>query len=442
MLDEEKDYLVEEFYNEPDTWEKGEEEEKTAFLATLATRGEKESETEASLNELGKLAETAGIAVLGKYTQKRENPESSTYFGKGFLEELSRKMHQNNADFLIVNDELTPVQARNIENDYGIKVLDRTEIILSIFHQHAHTKEAKLQVRLAELQYQLPRLRRQSENYDQEHGAVRSRGGSASRGMGEKQIEVDKRIIKDNIRKIKQAIAEISKNKETQRKQREKSKKICLVGYTNAGKSTLFNALTEAGVLVEDKLFATLDSTTRQLKLSTSFPVVISDTVGFISRLPHQLVASFTATLMEVEDADLLLHIVDLSDERYEYYIEQVQSVLKEIGADNIPQILVFNKIDLVDSIQLSLAKKRYPDAIFISALNKSHLEDLLQKVEEKLFQNRLYQMFLPYDKGSLASLLHEIGDIKKEEYQADGIFLEAIINQEDLHYFQDYLLT
>jgi len=200
--------------------------------------------------------------------------------------------------------------------------------------------------------------------------------------------------------------------------------------------------LTEAGVLVEDKLFATLDSTTRQLKLSTSFPVVISDTVGFISRLPHQLVASFTATLMEVEDADLLLHIVDLSDERYEYYIEQVQSVLKEIGADNIPQILVFNKIDLVDSIQLSLAKKRYPDAIFISALNKSHLEDLLQKVEEKLFQNRLYQMFLPYDKGSLASLLHEIGDIKKEEYQADGIFLEAVINQEDLHYFQDYLLT
>jgi GTP-binding protein HflX len=442
MLDEEKDYLVEEFDNEPVYWEKGEEEEKTAFLASLAFRGEKDSDTEASLNELEKLAETANIAVLGKYIQKRENPESSTYFGKGFLEELSRKMHQNNADFLIVNDELTPVQARNIENDYGIKVLDRTEVILSIFHQHAHTKEARLQVRLAELQYQLPRLRRQSENYDQEHGTVRSRGGSASRGMGEKQIEVDKRVIKDRISKIKKAIAEISKNKETQRKQREKSKKICLVGYTNAGKSTLFNTLTEAGVLVEDKLFATLDSTTRQLKLSTSFPVVISDTVGFISRLPHQLVASFTATLMEVQDADLLLHIVDLSDDRYEYHIEQVQSVLKELGADNIPQILVFNKIDLVDTVRLSLAKKRYPDAVFVSALNGSHTEDLLQKVEETLFRNRLYKVFLPYDKGSLTSLLHQIGDIQKEEYQADGIYLEAIISQDDIHYFQDYLLT
>ncbi len=442
MQNEEKDWLVEDFDLEPDSWEELERGDKTAFLAAIVRQGEKEEETKAQLDELQRLADTAGIEVLGSYTQKRNQPERSTYFGKGFLEEIGQKMHQAKADILIVNEELNPIQGRNIEKDFNIRVIDRTEVILSIFHNHAHTREAKLQVRLAELQYQLPRLRRLWGHFDQERGSPRSAGGSASRGMGEKQIEIDTRLIRLQIRKINKAITDITQQKETQRKQRDRAKKICLVGYTNAGKSTLFNTLTEAGVLVEDKLFATLDSTSRQLKLSTSFPVVISDTVGFISNLPHHLVASFSATLMEVKDADLLLHMVDLSDARYEYYIEQVNSVLAGIEAADIPQLLIFNKTDIVDDTYEILVRRRYPEAVLISALKREHVEDLLQKLEEMLFQNKLCQVFLPYDQGSLASLLHEIADIQKEEYRADGTYLELIISSEDIHHVKDYLLT
>jgi GTP-binding protein HflX len=442
MLYEENDLLVEEYDLEREDWEELEHTEKTAFLAAIVRQGESDTESRASLDELERLADTAGIEVLGKYTQKRNHPERSTYFGKGFLEEISHKMQQAQGDLLIVNEELNPIQARNIENDFNIRVIDRTEVILSIFHDHARTGEAKLQVRLAELQYQLPRLRRLWGHFDKERGSIRSSGGAATRGMGEKQIEIDKRLIKEQIRKINKAISAISNQKETQRKQRDRTKKICLVGYTNAGKSTLFNALTDAGVLVEDKLFATLDSTSRQLKLSTSHPVVLSDTVGFISNLPHHLVASFSATLMEVKDADLLLHLVDLSDERFEYYIEQVNRVLAEIQAQDIPQLLILNKSDLIDGTYATLVKRRYPDAIQISALKREHIDDLLQKIEDKLFQNQLCRIFLPYDKGSLASLMHEIAVIQTEEYRADGIYMELVISRNDLRLVQDYLLT
>ena len=442
MNSEEKDYLVEEYDLEQEEWQELEREEKTAFLAAIVRQGENEKDSQASLDELERLADTAGIEVLGKYTQKRNQPERATYFGKGFLEDLAHKMRQAQADVLIVNEELNPIQARNIENDFSIRVIDRTEVILSIFHDHARTREAKLQVRLAELQYQLPRLRRLWGHFDKERGSVRSSGGTATRGMGEKQIEIDKRLIREQIRKINKGISAVTQHKETQRKQRDKTKTVCLVGYTNAGKSTLFNAFTSADVLVEDKLFATLDSTSRQLKLSTSFPIVLSDTVGFISNLPHHLVASFRATLMEVQDADLLLHIVDLADERFDYYIGQVNTVLAEIEADKTPQLLIVNKTDLVEDSYVSFVTKAYPEAIFISALKQEHITDLTEKIERQLFQNQLYTIFLPYDKGSLASLLHEIGQIEKEEYRADGIYLEAVVSQEDIHRFQDYLLT
>jgi GTPase len=442
MQNEDKDYLVEDFDLEPEVWEELERTEKTAFLAAIVRQGETEAESSASLDELERLADTAGIEVLGRYTQKRNQPERATYFGKGFLEDVSHKMQQAKADVLIVNEELNPIQARNIEDDFGIRVIDRTEVILSIFHDHARTGEAKLQVRLAELQYQLPRLRKLWGHFDKERGSARSAGGTASRGMGEKQIEIDKRLIKDQIRKVNHAIAAITKQKETQRKQRERTKKLCIVGYTNAGKSTLFNALTSAGVLVEDKLFATLDSTSRQLKLTTSYPVVISDTVGFISNLPHHLVASFRATLMEVQDADLLLHLVDLSDERFTYYIDQVNKVLAEIGADKIPQILVLNKTDVVDATFQLFVRKRFPDALLISALKAEHISDLLEKAESQLFQNTLCKVFLPYDKGSVASMLHEIAEIRVEDYRADGIYMELLISQGDMHLIRDYLQT
>jgi GTP-binding protein HflX len=350
-------------------------------------------------------------------------------------------MVQAGANLLIINDELSPMQARNIEKTHQIKVIDRTEVILTIFHRHAKTKEAKLQVRLAELQYQLPRLKRLWGHFDKERGSVRSAGGSATRGMGEKQIEIDKRLIRENIRKITKAIDQITKHKETQRKQRDKSKKICLVGYTNAGKSTLFNCLTDAGVLVEDRLFATLDSTSRQLKLSTGSPAVISDTVGFISNLPHHLVASFRATLMEAVDADLLLHTVDIADPRHDYYISQVNDVLKSIGAENIPQLLVLNKSDLVDTRLQSMLQRHYEDSIAISAANGDGIDQLLSKIESMLMDNRRFRLILPYSQTALVSRLHDIAIIEEEDYLEDGIHLKVVVPAMDAHLVQDFVV-
>jgi len=439
MLEHDRDLLEE---LELEEWEEIEAEEETAFLVCIVRQGETEEEMRKSLDELELLADTAGITVLGKYQQRRNRPERGSFFGKGFLADIHQKMLSVKADILIVNEELTPMQARNIERDYHIRVVDRTEIILSIFHQHARTKEAKLQVKLAELGYQLPRLRRLWGHFDRERGAARSAGGTATRGMGEKQIEIDKRIIRTQIARIKQAIARVVHQKETQRKQREKTKRICLVGYTNAGKSTLFNALTDAGVLVEDKLFATLDSTSRQLKLSTGHPAVISDTVGFISNLPHHLVASFQATLMEVQDANLLLHMVDASDDRYDYYIEQVISVLTEINAEHIKQVLVFNKTDLIAPDYQALLAKRFPDAVFISAIDHTGVGHLITRIEQDVYDSRQVDLLIPYDRSRIVSQLHDIAQIISEEYLETGTRIKAMINAEDLYQVKDYMIT
>lgn len=424
-----------------DEWEVVSSNDETALLAALGRQADKKETIDQALDELERLADTANISILGRYHQQRNKPEKGTYFGKGWLEDIKQKMLAAGAGLLIVNEELSPMQARNIEKDFDIHVLDRTEVILSIFHNHAKTREAKLQVKLAELEYQLPRLRKLWGHFDKERGSARSAGGSASRGMGEKQIEIDRRIIKRDIAKINKTILQIVKQKTTQRKQREKIKKMCLVGYTNAGKSTLFNSLTDAGVLVEDKLFATLDSTTRQLKMDIGGTVVISDTVGFISNLPHNLIASFKATLMEVEDASLLLHIVDCSDERFEDYITQVDNVLTEINADTIPQLLLLNKIDRVDNAFQSILQKRFPDAVLISADKKLNLNILKSRIDQILFKAATYKLVIPYSDANIASKLHEIAQIITEEYKDDGLYIEASISSDDKYIFTKYIV-
>ncbi len=427
---------------EDEVWEEElQDSQQTAFLGSIVRQNETEQEAQATLEELGRLADTAGIMVLGAYSQKRNQPERATFFGRGWLDEIATKMQQAQADVLIVNEELTPMQGRNIEKEFDIRVIDRTEVILSIFHNHARTREARLQVKLAELEYQLPRLRRLWEHFDKERGSARVSGGAASRGMGEKQIEIDRRLIRQNIRKIKDALETVTKQKHTQRKMRDSALKICLVGYTNAGKSTLFNLLTDAEVLVEDKLFATLDSTSRQLKLSTGEPVVISDTVGFISRLPHHLVASFKATLMEVQDADLLLHLVDASDEMHDYYIAQVNEVLESIDAHEIPQILVFNKCDLLHEDFIVQLKRRYPDCALVSAREDIGVLDLLEQVEKELLDARKLTIKLGFDQGSLRSKLHEIATIHSEDYSEDGVEVKLTISARDMHLVSDYIV-
>jgi GTP-binding protein HflX len=425
-----------------DDWEEILSSEQTAFLVTIGRQNDKPADLDAALDELERLADTAGIITLGKYFQRRNKAEKGTFFGKGWLEDIKLKMDAAQANILVVNEELTAMQARNIEKDFGIRVIDRTEVILSIFHNHAKTREARLQVRLAELDYQLPRLRKLWGHFDKERGSARTAGGSASRGMGEKQIEIDRRNIKNDIARINKVIHQIMKQKVTQRKQREKLKRICLVGYTNAGKSTLFNALTDAGVLVEDKLFATLDSTTRQLKMAIGGNIVISDTVGFISNLPHHLVASFKATLMEVEDANLLLHIVDVADERFREYIEQVNLVLTEIKADNIRQILILNKIDRVDENLQMFLRKGYPDAVLISAAQKLNLEELKTQIDRILFETIRCSLVIPYADAKFVPKVHEIAQIITEEYTQDGVELDVIMSAEDGYIFQKYLKT
>lgn len=422
-------------------WQDLEAGETTAFIGMVIRPTHDPQDARASLEEMQRLADTADIKVLDILSQNRKHPDNSLYFGKGFLEELVQNMKEAGCELLIINDELSPSQARNIEKEHNIEVIDRTEVILTIFHRHAKTKEAKLQVKLAELKYQLPRLKRLWTHLDQERGAARAMGGAASRGMGEKQLEIDKRLIREQIRKIDKAIDRISAIKETQRKSRDKTKTICIVGYTNAGKSTLFNRLTDAGVLVQDQLFATLDSTSRQLKLSAGEPVILSDTVGFIADLPHHLVASFRATLMEAVDADLLIHLVDISDDRHEFYIEQVNMVLQSIGAGEIPQLLVLNKADLLYAVHLKLVNKYYKGSVAISAITGENIDELLVMMEEKLYSNMVYKLKLPYEQTSIVSRMHDLGKITQEDYLEDGIYLEVTLPQMYSHLIKDFII-
>jgi len=410
-----------------------------AILVGVCMRPSDFEKKKLSLDELERLADTAGLEVVGKFIQKRQKPDKTFFIGKGFLAEALAETSEESPGLIIFDNELSPSQGRNIEKEFEMDAIDRTEVILNIFHDHARTREAQLQVKLAELQYQLPRLKRLWSHLDREKGQAAGSSGTG-RGMGEKQIEIDKRLIRREIAKVKTELNKVFLHKETQSKQREKMKKVCLVGYTNAGKSTLFNRLTDAGVLVEDKLFATLSTTTRKLALSKGSDMILSDTVGFISNLPHHLVASFRATLKDVVDADLLLHVIDSSDELFPFYIDEVQKVLKQIKADEIPQLLIMNKSDAADRTKIMFYLKSHENSILISAKNGENIDKFLQRVDDELHSADKYVLLIPHTEQKAVNLLHKLGQIESTEYLEEGVQITAIINQEDLHAFERFL--
>ncbi|MDP8232783.1 MAG: GTPase HflX [Candidatus Zophobacter franzmannii] len=412
-----------------------------AILVSLCTQRDKIEDIEESLNELERLADTAEILPVGRFIQRLTKPKAATYIGTGFAEMLKEEMEKADANLLIFDNELSPSQGRNLAKDYELEISDRTELILDIFHQHAKSKEAKLQVRLAELQYQLPRLKRLWTHLDQVKGASSGSKG-ASRGIGEKQIELDKRKIRDEISSISDTLYGIIKNLDTQRKnRRDRFKLACLVGYTNAGKSTLFNRLTSAGVLEQDKLFATLDSTSKALNLGFGEDIILTDTVGFIANLPHQLVASFRATLKEAIEADLLIHLVDASDPRLEQLINEVNKVLAEIKAEGIPQLLVFNKIDQLSDEAIKLMHKNYPHAVYISAKENKNINYLKTTLEEILKNTIEVSLLIPYADSAMESVVYKKCELVSKEYRDDGAFIIVRMHQEDTRLFEKYIV-
>jgi GTP-binding protein HflX len=379
---------------------------------------------EYSMEELERLVETAGAQVIGRFTQQLKSVTPATLMGRGKVHEIKAALAELDADLVVVDDDLTPAQQRNLESEFKVRVIDRSQLILDIFAQRARSNEGKLQVELAQLDYLLPRLTRQWTHLS------RLGGGIGTRGPGETQLEVDRRKIRERISHLKRRLKTVERTRTLQRKERDEVPfaTVALVGYTNAGKSTLMNTLTRAGVFVEDKLFATLDPTTRALRLPNGDKVMIVETVGFINKIPHSLIEAFKSTLEEVKDADLLLHLIDMTSPLFEEHVQVIEDVLKEIGAGDLPTILVPNKTDLVPSVPLHALKGRSVEGICpISALTGDGIDRLLQLVGAILDQGKepLRACFKPSQVG-LLSLLRERGRIIQEIYEDSHIYVTA----------------
>lgn len=392
-----------------------------------------------SLEELKQLADTAGATVIKKFIQKRPKPDPAFFIGRGKVQELALYAQQENIDLCIFDDELSPAQQRNIESVMGIRILDRTALILDIFAQRARTNEGKLQVELAQLQYTLPRIMGK--------GLMLSRlgGGIGTRGPGETKLEVDRRRIRDRIAFIKEQIEKVKAVRSLHRSKRKKNNvfEVSLVGYTNAGKSTLLNTLTNSDIYAKDQLFATLDPTTRQLTLPNKQEIIITDTVGFIQRLPHQLIAAFRSTLEVVTEADLLVHVIDVSHELYKEQAAAVHEVLKEIGAETKPVITVYNKIDkLPPDSKLADRLALEEDTVCISAAKKLNLESLQQMIESHLKSKAVeVTLCIPYAETAKAAQLHETANVLEQEYTENGAVMKVILPVEDLEAYNEYIL-
>jgi len=389
-----------------------------------------------SLAELKELLRTAGVATAGEATQQRPQPDPDRYFGRGRLQELKREIAAAGANLVACDDELAPRQERNLETALGVPVVDRTSVILDIFADHAHSAEGKLQVELAQLEYNMARMRGLWTHLE------RLGGGIGTRGPGETQIETDRRLARNRIAALRRRLVELEKNRGVMRARREASSlpRIALAGYTNAGKSTLLNALTGAEVEVRDRLFHTLDPTTRTFELSGR-DALLTDTVGFIEKLPHQLVEAFKATLEETVLADLILHVVDSSatEERRLADMQAVDEVLEEIGAGEKPRLLVFNKIDLLGEEERRETELDHPEAVLVSAQEGEGLDALSERIEAA-FEETLteVELLIPYSQGGRLHELHEVaGDLERTDRE-DGVLVQAKVPTAEMHRFSD----
>ncbi|MDA0563986.1 GTPase HflX [Streptomonospora sp. S1-112] len=384
-----------------------------------------------SLYELKQLAETAGAAVLEGVTQRRRKPDPATYIGRGKADELREIVESTGADTVICDGELAPSQLRQLEDVVKVKVIDRTALILDIFAQHARSREGKAQVELAQLSYLLPRLRGWGSALSRQGGgrAGGGNGGVGLRGPGETKIETDRRRINARMAKLRRQLAHMSTTREVQRDQRQVRQvpAVSIAGYTNAGKSSLLNRLTNAGVLVEDALFATLDPTVRQARTPDGRSFTLSDTVGFVRHLPHQLVEAFRSTLEEVADSDLILHVVDASHPDPEQQLSAVREVFAEIGAQDVPELVVLNKTDAADPLVLKQLKAKEPQAVEVSARTGEGVDDLVAAVAAALpTLDREVRVVLPYERGDLVSRVHAEGRIVDEDHTGEGTRLHA----------------
>ena len=389
------------------------------------------AQAERSMRELALLAETAGSVVLEGVIQRRDSPDPATYLGSGKARELREIVVASGADTVICDGELTPGQLRQLEQIVKVKVVDRTWLILDIFAQHARSREGKAQVSLAQMQYLLPRLRGWGESLSRQAGgrAGGATGGVGTRGPGETKIETDRRRIRDQMTKLRRELREMEASRRTQRSARERSgiPAVAIAGYTNAGKSSLLNRITGAGVLVQDALFATLDPTVRRAHTPSGRDFTIADTVGFVRHLPHQLVEAFRSTLEEVREADLIVHVVDGSDDDPEGQLAAVREVLAEIGADRIPELVVINKADVADPDAVAALLRREPHAVVVSAATGAGIDDLLLAIEEDLPQlMREVDIVVPYSRGDLVSRAHRQGEVLAVEHGESGTRLRA----------------
>ena len=403
------------------------------ILVAVDTDGSDQAER--SLDELGELAKTAGAEVVGRMIQPRESIHPGTYIGKGKILELKELLWETHGTGIICDDELTSVQMGNLEAELDCKIMDRTLLILDIFAARAVSGEGKIQVELAQLKYRASRLAGLGKSLS------RLGGGIGTRGPGEKKLEMDRRLIRERISRLKKELKDVERHRELIRGQRKQSglKVAALVGYTSAGKSSIENALTQAGVLEDAMLFSTLDTTTRALTLDNTQEILLTDTVGFINKLPHGLVKAFRSTLEEVKYADLLIQVVDFSDENYRQQMQVTADTLKELEAGDIPQIIVYNK---TDKCEMEPLPQKRQDNWYLAAGQNIGIRELAEAVEQKVYADNAECVFLiPYSAGNVASYLMEQAQILSREYREDGILIHADCHRQDMDRYREYIV-